>query len=105
MEIEAGCTDDPSFIPTIIDRHGLRREEIWVEPAQLIEFSDDGLRLEMEADHYFEAPPILHRSVWLLDATRNQLIVVDHHIETPPGSNSDTSSEETHEIVLVRCDD
>ncbi|MGJ8536173.1 MAG: hypothetical protein ACSHW2_03390 [Parasphingopyxis sp.] len=102
--VETACSTSSADVPTIISAEGLRREEHWAEPVQLIELSEDGRRLTMQADLYFEAPPILHRSVWHLGVDGNSLVITDSRLSRSGEEVVGTEDGAIHRVELVRCE-
>lgn len=104
MPARTECSARSAYAPTVISAEGLRRAEHWAEPVQLIELSDDGRRLTMQTDLYFEAPPILHRSVWHLGADGNSLVIADSRL--PRAGEEQGAAEEgaSRRLELVRCE-
>lgn len=95
LSAEAGCAIEPVSTATIISAEGLQRGDHWSEPVELIGQTGDGRQLAMRADLYFQAPLVLHRSVWQLSPDGNSLSITD----SPEGTEDDSE----RRVELVRC--
>lgn len=99
LSAETGCVTAAGSTETIISAVGLQRGSHWSEPVELIGQSGDGRRLAMQADLYFQAPPVLHRSVWELSADGNGLVISDSRLAAP----GEEEGELVRRVELVRC--
>ncbi|WP_299327023.1 hypothetical protein [Parasphingopyxis sp.] len=99
VRAETGCAAGIGSTETIIAATGLQRGNHWSEPVALIEQSADGRRLAMRADLYFQAPPVLHRSVWQLSADGNGLVITDSEL---PAAGEEEGGP-VRRVELVRC--
>ncbi|MGP1354730.1 MAG: hypothetical protein ACTS1Z_15550 [Parasphingopyxis sp.] len=100
LSADMGCGNETGSTETIISAVGLQRGSHWSEPVELIAQSDDGRRLTMRADLYFQAPPVLHRSVWELSADGNSLVISDSRL----AASGEEEGELVRRVELVRCD-
>lgn len=99
LSADTGCETGTGSAETIISAVGLQRGNHWSEPVELIAQSDDGRRLAMQADLYFQAPPVLHRSVWELSADGNGLVISDSRL----AASGEEEGELVRRVELVRC--